>query len=61
MINILSFTFRSDGLITLKAGHTNQGSYPYLVQHNPDLISRVILEKRRRQLILDTLISGHAA
>jgi len=61
MTNIFPFTFRSDDLITLKAGHTTQGSYPYLVQCNPGLISKVAAEKRRRQLIVDALIRGHAA
>lgn len=51
MSNLTPIILHRDGLALMQKGHTQAGDFPFLVQHNPDLISEVIRERRRRDLI----------
>lgn len=51
MTRLTPIDLYDDGVRVTRKGTTQAGSYPIIVQHNPDLIAFVIQEKRRRQLI----------
>lgn len=51
MANLVPIVLHRDSMALVRKGHTQAGDFPFMVQHNPDHISEVIRERRRRDLI----------